>query len=827
MFGALLLVVAVAATGGEEFLSVHGEPAARMVWALDLPVSSTRELTVREYLASHASALGLQPDDALVLVRDEGDLLVFERRRAGVAVHGAEVKATLDASASRLQMIHLGPPLPRARGTWLVDAARAEGVAAAGIEGVELTETVKTWRRDGDRLAPAWRVRFSAGEPMRALVDAETGRRVWRVSERLSAGLGSVYDVSPAKGGVVMRALGGLPANATTLVGSRATGRSCDGAGVGAGCVPRAMANASFDFAFMPSFLTQSDDRFGEVNAYHATDRFSAWLTALDAGVSLPPIDIYTNVGNSDQGFFLGGGARYAIELGQGPAVDWAYEGDVIFHELGHGVVQRSAGFGFYSLGPYGLEGEGGSLNEGAADCVALALSGDPVLGEFIGAYQQDAGNLLNPYLRRMDGRFTCHGRDGNLDGGDPGRFGEIHDDGRILGSFFWALHTGTQTVGQYAAAAALVRALRSVNASAGFNELATALRQHLASRHGAPAGELVACLQCERDFPVCDSVTRRMYTNETHESRLLGNDLGAPAMANGERPSTFQYELAVPAGQAVRIDRFAVTVGALPKVYARFDQKVSWAGGNPTFDAIVDAAGDLLPAQASAGTWYLQGVVTDPGMGTRRYGMRAQVTGAAARPAPPNVTCTLGGGVGPCTCVPQCSAARCGPDGCGGLCGACDAGEGCMGGACVCQPRCAGRACGADGCGGTCGTCASGTCNAGTGACEGCVPRCTGKQCGPNGCGQACGQCTGNNEICELGTGQCVDAGELPVLDAGFDGGSGGAGGGGAEQVQGTCGCGAVPSGLVLLAAAVLMMRRHRWNRVPSARGGAGRRAA
>ena len=61
------------------------------------------------------------------------------------------------------------------------------------------------------------------------------------------------------------------------------------------------------------------------------------------------------------------------------------------------------------------------------------------------------------------------------------------------------------------------------------------------------------------------------------------------------------------------------------------------------------------------------------------------------------------------------------------------------------------------------------------------------------DGCGQACGQCTGNNEICDLPTGQCVDAGELPSADAGFDGGTGGAGGGG-EEVKGGCGCGAAP---------------------------------
>lgn len=74
-------------------------------------------------------------------------------------------------------------------------------------------------------------------------------------------------------------------------------------------------------------------------------------------------------------------------------------------------------------------------------------------------------------------------------------------------------------------------------------------------------------------------------------------------------------------------------------------------------------------------------------------------------------------------TCVPFCIGKVCGPDGCGGSCGACQdpakptctsAGQ-C---AAACIPACNGKACGSDGCGGTCGACAanatctpSGTC--------------------------------------------------------------------------------------------------------------------
>lgn len=62
------------------------------------------------------------------------------------------------------------------------------------------------------------------------------------------------------------------------------------------------------------------------------------------------------------------------------------------------------------------------------------------------------------------------------------------------------------------------------------------------------------------------------------------------------------------------------------------------------------------------------------------------------------------------CECVADCTAKACGPDGCGGSCGACDTGEECTGtGACVCAPDCAGKQCGNNGCGGLCGNCPTG----------------------------------------------------------------------------------------------------------------------
>ena len=165
--------------------------------------------------------------------------------------------------------------------------------------------------------------------------------------------------------------------------------------------------------------------------------------------------------------------------------------------------------------------------------------------------------------------------------------------------------------------------------------------------------------------------------------------------------------------------------------------------------------------------------------------------------------------------CQPQCQGKVCGPNGCGGSCGDCQAGSKCDAGACVgsvvdagkpptdsgatldagCQPQCQGKVCGANGCGGSCGQCGGGASCDGAGQCVGappvdagqgdggaCLPMCGGKTCGDDGCGGTCGVCIGG-QTCSA-AGQCagpgVDAASQPDLPGQpelpqADGGSGG----------------------------------------------------
>ena len=101
--------------------------------------------------------------------------------------------------------------------------------------------------------------------------------------------------------------------------------------------------------------------------------------------------------------------------------------------------------------------------------------------------------------------------------------------------------------------------------------------------------------------------------------------------------------------------------------------------------------------------------------------------------------------------CTGSCDGKACGPDGCGGSCGECQAGNTCLSGLCVpCQPQCSRKECGSDGCGGTCGTCAANKVCGFDGTCG--KPGCTGGiDSGCKGCPCEACTCQKDPSCCEV----------------------------------------------------------------------------
>ncbi|MEX1368503.1 MAG: hypothetical protein AB1Z98_35570 [Nannocystaceae bacterium] len=95
------------------------------------------------------------------------------------------------------------------------------------------------------------------------------------------------------------------------------------------------------------------------------------------------------------------------LVLGQGSDADYAWDADVVFHELGHSIVQQltPAGLTARRYGPLGILSEAGAINEGLADYFAMTVSGDPEVAEYIGRVTVASGA---PYLRTGDNTKVC-----------------------------------------------------------------------------------------------------------------------------------------------------------------------------------------------------------------------------------------------------------------------------------------------------------------------------------------------------------------------------------------------------------------------------------
>jgi hypothetical protein len=131
------------------------------------------------------------------------------------------------------------------------------------------------------------------------------------------------------------------------------------------------------------------------------------------------------------------------IVLGQGTRADFAYDGDVIYHEFGHAVVEGVAGLAYASFpDKYGYSNEALSLNEGMADTFSFIISGDPCLGEYV---SEGFGAM---YGMEKHGDFYClrYADNDNLVNEDF--YGESHHDGLPAVSAHWRMYKAAKEKG-------------------------------------------------------------------------------------------------------------------------------------------------------------------------------------------------------------------------------------------------------------------------------------------------------------------------------------------------------------------------------------------
>ncbi|MEW6429963.1 MAG: hypothetical protein AB1730_00535 [Myxococcota bacterium] len=97
--------------------------------------------------------------------------------------------------------------------------------------------------------------------------------------------------------------------------------------------------------------------------------------------------------------------ASDALIIYQGNAADFAYDGPVLWHELGHGAIYSTADWDtLVTIDQRSANNESSALHEGVADLIAAMVGNDPVVGAYVGPRIDPGSNAI----RDVNNTFKC-----------------------------------------------------------------------------------------------------------------------------------------------------------------------------------------------------------------------------------------------------------------------------------------------------------------------------------------------------------------------------------------------------------------------------------
>lgn len=336
-----------------------------------------------------------------------------------------------------------------------------------------------------------------------------------------------------------------LDPDATMLSGPYYHALGCMAPDAGPSCVfADVMADPAGDFLFaepdvsVPEDNEQPEDPFAVASVYHHADVFQAFGEQL----GLPGLpchaegQVATLVANykvyTDDGYIAIGNASYLGDcevtavFGQGPGADWGYDGDIVYHELTHGLIETRMGpdrsLGRARPRTEGVLVDAGAIGEAIADFVSAAITGDPVHGDYVAQYGGGQG-------RSADNDHTC----------PASLTGEVHFDSEPFTAALWEAHA---SVGD-PLVVAVIDAVALMPEDVTFEEASMLVEEVTAASIGDAAAEIVGSAFAARGLHDCvrsvawDALQRPLWL---YPKSLQG--LYAPM-----RPPPLQVTFAVP----------------------------------------------------------------------------------------------------------------------------------------------------------------------------------------------------------------------------------------------------------------------------------------
>lgn len=487
----------------------------------------------------------------------DGDTIVrFEQTYRGLPVIGRGATTRLSPrSGASMVAVDLEEDLP-ASVTPRLDAASAAAKASARAPvaiGADDAHLVVWPMRSGPaRLAWAVVPRVPAGLPMapRVIVDAETGK-VLEARDMVRFAQAQVHRYNPVKTpALMMDELALAPVDGklsnpfltstncvdnktvkpVNMFGFKASVHVCD-------LTQTAVANASGNFVYEPSDdggASSKSDSFSEVQMYYHAAKAYQFFRQLQgvadakvvfdkplpviANLQLPsglasgnlakagdpniPLEPFSNAFFSPAGGGLGqifnqlyGLSSGGLWFGQGQSRDYAYDGDVVYHEFGHAVVDDTLKLEAWHVDARGAVDAPGAMNEALADYFSSAITGDAGVGEY-------ASSDLSPgrsVIRTLANEDRC----------PTHVLGEVHFDSTLFSGALWQARTSLPEADRAAFDAALYKAMRANpgRGDLGFDDLGELFLAVLATDMPAGSAALDKALHERGILPSCERV--------------------------------------------------------------------------------------------------------------------------------------------------------------------------------------------------------------------------------------------------------------------------------------------------------------------------------
>lgn len=274
-----------------------------------------------------------------------------------------------------------------------------------------------------------------------------------------------------------------------------------------------------------------------------------------------------------------------SIVLFQGEKRDYAYDGDVVMHEMTHAVMGTFNDLVAYTLDDQGSLASPGALGEGYSDYFAASLTNDSITGEYAGS----GTTGVETGIRDAENDRVC----------PDDLTAEVHDDSWPWSGALWDLRDIFVGDGCDRATfdAAVFDAMVGLPAAPSFDQAAELVALALAQAYGRDSGaaQIATCIFKRRGMQECERVIRVLSTDGTTavstpfpQLTITGaGEVGTPVTA-----AELQVRVDVPRG-ATRTTLHWDEGGGGASVE-------SMLGGAPTFNVLIKRGSPIAFSLAS-----------------------------------------------------------------------------------------------------------------------------------------------------------------------------------------------------------------------------------